>query len=259
MLTSLAQAQLPSTGSADLSNTLPMRAPCDDPSTHVALKEALRLVCSRQPIDPEKISKTIVVGLLGGFVKHDDVHHPEVLFARYLRRHYGTAIRAEVFENRQWKKAVDYIVEQLRVDNNAPDRQQAKIVLYGHSWGAAQIVVVARELQRQAIPVALTIQIDSVKKLGQNDRTIPANVGEAVNFYQRRGLTPGESTIVAADSERTVILGNFPMVYSAHQINCDNYRWLSRWLNKPHHQIENDPEVWDRIAFLIDSVAHSAR
>jgi hypothetical protein len=101
--------------------------------------------------------------------------------------------------------------------------------------------------------VALTIQIDSVKKFGQGDRTVPANVAKAVNFYQRRGLTRGQPVIVPADAARTKILGNFHMKYEDHQVNCDNYRWLSRVLNEPHHQIENDPQIWDRIASLIDS------
>jgi hypothetical protein len=100
--------------------------------------------------------------------------------------------------------------------------------------------------------VSLTIQIDSVKKVGQDDRTVPPNVAKAVNFYQRKGLTRGQPFIVAADASRTEILGNFYMKYENHQVNCDNYRWLSRVFNKPHHQIENDPQVWDQIATFID-------
>jgi hypothetical protein len=101
--------------------------------------------------------------------------------------------------------------------------------------------------------VSLTIQIDSVKKFGQDDRTVPANVAKAVNFYQRRGLTRGQPLIVAADAGRTTILGNFHMKYEDRQVNCENYRWFSRVFNKPHHQIENDPHVWSQIVSFIDS------
>jgi hypothetical protein len=48
-------------------------------------------------------------------------------------------------------------------------------------------------------------------------------------------------------------LGNFHMNYEDHRVNCDNYRWLSRVFNQPHHQIENDPQVWGQIASFIDS------
>jgi len=56
------------------------------------------------------------------------------------------------------------------------------------SWGGAETVALARELGEQKIPVLLTIQVDSVTKVGQNDAVIPANVAEAANFYQTEGF-----------------------------------------------------------------------
>jgi len=265
MLASLAQAKVAEKDSTTPTNTPSMNAACNDPSIHPAIKEALRVVCSRPPLNPGDPvgAKPIVVGLLGGFVKRDNRNHPEVWFARYLRSHYGPAIRVEIFGNHEWREAADYIAEQVNADKSHSStgsvQEQAKVILYGHSWGSAQIVILARELERRAISVALTIQVDSVRRPGQNDRTIPANVVEAVNYYQTKGLSPGQTMIVAADPQRTKILGNFRMVYTPHQINCGNYWWLSRWLNKAHHQIENDPQVWDRIASLIDATVHPAQ
>jgi len=233
--------------------------PCKAPSTHSALKEALRLVCSRARVDAvnRRIRKAIILGFVGGFVKRDDIKHPEVLFANYLKSRYGSAVHVEIFGNHEGKRAIDETLLLLDADKDrclsAAEKEQVKIILYGHSWGASQALVFARELQRRGIAVALTIQIDSVKKFGQDDRTVPANVAKAVNFYQRKGLTPGQPLIVPADSARTKILGNFQMKYEGHQVNCDNYRWFSRVLNKPHHQIENDPQIWDQIASLVDS------
>jgi hypothetical protein len=43
------------------------------------------------------------------------------------------------------------------------------------------------------------------------------------------------------------------MTYENRPINCDNYSWYSRTLNKPHHEIENDFRVWDQVASLINS------
>jgi hypothetical protein len=233
--------------------------PCQDPSTHSALKEALRLVCSRARADAanRRIRKAIILGFVGGFVKRDDIKHPEVLFATYLQSRYGSAVHVEIFGNHEGKRAIDETLLLLDADKDrfltVAKKEQVEIILYGHSWGASQALVFARELQRRGIAVALTIQIDSVKKFGQDDRTVPANVAKAVNFYQRKGLTPGQPLIVPMDSARTKILGNFQMKYGDHQVNCDNYRWLSRVLNKPHHQIENDPQIWAQIASLIDS------
>jgi len=232
--------------------------PCHDPSIPSALKESLHRVCSKKPIAAADrgIRKAIILGFVGGYVKPDDVNHPEVLFAAYLQNRYASAAHVQVFGNHEWEKAVAETARLLDTNKDglltAAEKEQ-KIILYGHSWGASQLLAFARELQRREIPVALTIQVDSVKKFRQDDRTVPANVAKAVNFYQRKGFTPGQPLIVAADPARTKILGNFHMKYEGHQINCSNYRWFSRVFNKAHHQIENDPEVWERITSLIDS------
>jgi len=239
--------------------------PCIDPSTHPALKDAMRFLCSRPHLELAScaVSKAIIVGFVGGFVKPDDVRHPEVLFANYLRSRYGPVIHAEIFGNHEGKKAAERITALLSNGGSHPltpiEKKNVKIILYGHSWGASEVVAFARELQRKEIQVALTIQIDSVKKWGQNDRTVPANVAKAVNFYQTRGFTPGQKLIVPADPIRTKILGNYRMTYQDDEIRCDNYRWVSRALNKAHHQIENDPHVWDQIGLLIDSELTDSR
>jgi hypothetical protein len=233
--------------------------PCEDPSTPSALRAALCLACARERVEAanRQVRKAIIIGFVGGYVKRDDVKHPEVLFATYLRRRYGPAVHVETFGNHEAQKALEDIIRWRNKDDEglSTHPEEVKMILYGHSWGASQTLALARELQRIGIPVALTIQIDSVKKLGfgQDDRTVPANVAKAVNFYQRKGLTPGQPLIVPADATRTTILGNFHMTYEGYHINSDNYRWLSRVFNKHHHEIENDPRVWDQITALIDS------
>jgi hypothetical protein len=241
------------------SNAADIINPCTDLSIHPAIKDAFRLVCLRKDVPDANptAQKAIVIGFLGGFVKPNDVKHPEVLFANYLRRRYGPNLRAAVFGNHELEKALHLIRTGTDKDKvNAPastEQQRVKIILYGHSWGASQVLEFARELERREIPIALTIQIDSVRKITQDDRTVPANVAKAVNFYQRKGLTPGQPLIIPANAERTKILGNFHMTYDNSQVRCDNYRWLSRVVNKPHHEIENDPHIWDQIVTLIDS------
>jgi len=256
----IANAQdIPSVSYVDHRAARSIEDPCQDPLTLSALRETLRLVCSRERIEPANrdIRKAIILGFVGGFVKRNDIKHPEVLLAMYIHGRYGSAVHAEIFGNHEGKKAVEDTI--LHLDTNkdgvltAAEKEHVKIILFGHSWGASETLTFARELQRRGIPVSLTIQIDSVKKLRQDDRTVPANVEKAVNFYQRKGLTRGQPLIVAADAGRTKILGNFHMKYEDDQINCDNYRWLSRVFNKPHHQIENDPQIWNQIISLIDS------
>jgi hypothetical protein len=201
--------------------------------------------------------KTIVIGFVGGFARRDDVKHPEVQFAAQLRNRYASQVHAEVFSNHEGQQALREVVRQLDTDHDGAltpvEKARAKIIIYGHSWGASETVAFARELGRQGIPVLLTIQVDSIAKPGQQDSTIPPNVANAVNFYQPRGLLHGRREISAADPARTTIIGNFRMTYQHLRINCNNYPWLARTFNKPHHEIENDPRVWNQAASLIDS------
>ncbi len=224
-----------------------------------ALKEALRLACLHNPtsIPEPTVGNAIVIGFVGGFVKQDDLKHPEVLFAAYLREHYLSSIHAEVFSNHQGKQALRHLRDLLDTDHDGlltpAEKEQARIIIYGHSWGASQAIGLARQLERENIPVLLTIQVDSVHKPGLNDSRIPANVEAAVNFFQAGGLLHGRSQILTDDPLRTRILGNYRMTYQGQRIDCSNYPWLVRVFNKPHHKIENDPRVWGEIASLIDS------
>src|SRR5262249_5165248 len=132
------------------------------------------------------------------------------------------------------------------------ERRSAKIILYGHSWGASETAAVAQKLATLQIPVLLTIQMDIIAKPGQNPTLIPSNVARAINFYQSKGPLHGRPRIVAADPAMTTIVGNIQMTYRPSEIDCSNYNWFVRTFNRPHHEIENDPRVWDRVAELID-------
>ena len=235
-------------------------ASCEKPIAPLPIQEALRLVCQRTQATNENLPagrNAIIVGFVGGFAQHDDLKHPEVNFAILLRESYPSRVHAEVFANRDGKNALRSVLQKVDRDEDgaisADEKEQAKIIIYGHSWGGSQTVELARALEKYGIPVLLTIQLDSVRKPRQEDSTIPSNVKKAINFYQTRGIIHGRSMIRAADPETTNILGNFQMTYRNRRINCDNYPWLPRHFNKPHHEIENDPQVWDQVASLIES------
>jgi hypothetical protein len=204
------------------------------------------------------VEKAIIVGFVGGFVRSDDMKHPEVQFAAHLRKAYPSEVHAEVFANHDGKHALRRVLELLSKDDDgvltSRGKERASIIIYGHSWGASQVVTLARDLGRLGIPVSLTIQVDSVHKPGHEDAVIPPNVRNAVNFYQTKGFIHGRSHIRASDQKRTNIIGNFQMAYQDRQINCDNYPWLARHLNRGHHEIENDPRVWEQISSLIDEL-----
>jgi hypothetical protein len=234
----------------------------------LAMQEALTLVL-RSAVDtasPDSHAavenggnapRVIVIGFMGGFARSNDQKHPEVQFAQYLRDHYRSDIHAEVFGNHHGRKALQEV--QRLLDGNgdgtlsSAEKEDARIIIYGHSWGATETVVFARELGKRGIPVLLTVQVDSIAKLGRDNSKIPANVVKAINFYQSGGPLHGRAEIFAADPAQTKIIGNLHMTYEGHSINCNNYPWFARTFNKPHHEIENDPRVWNHAALLIDS------
>ncbi len=207
--------------------------------------------------NPSSQSPAIVIGFVGGFVKHDNAVHSTVQVVRHLRKQYASGTYIAAFENRHRKKAYQEIQRRLDANNDgtlsSEEKRNARIVIFGHSWGASETVTLARKLERDGIPVLLTIQVDSVSKIGQNDRIIPANVGQAVNFYQPDGIIHGRPAIRAADPDRTEIVGNFRFDYSAHPIQCDGYPWFDRVLVKAHTEIECDPKVWNQVESLIYS------
>jgi pimeloyl-ACP methyl ester carboxylesterase len=234
------------------------RTGCQESNTDQNVKAALRLVCLREVPGTKKIvlRNAIVIGFVGGFVRPDDMKHPEVQFSALLRERYPSIVHAEVFANHDGKNAFRHVLHLLDTDGDgvltAEEKEQARIIVYGHSWGGSEALTLARKLERKGIPVLLTIQVDSVHKPTHDDAVIPPNVRNAVNFYQTKGLIHGRSSIRAADASRTNIIGNFQMRYQDRRINCDNYPWIARHVNKPHHEIENDPRVWEQIASMID-------
>lgn len=199
----------------------------------------------------------IVIGFVGGFVRHDNSLHREVQLATHLRKDYPSGVEAKIFENHLGREAHREVLRLLDTDRDgivsAGEKLRARVILYGHSWGASEAIAMARTLQLDGVPVLLTVQVDSVSKPGLNDRLIPANVVQAVNFYQLDGLLHGQRRILAADPSRTRILGNFQSHYKTAHINCDGYPWYARIFMKPHIEIESDPGVWNRIESLIRS------
>jgi len=205
----------------------------------------------------------IVIGFVGGFVRHDDNVHSGVQLAGRIHDAYPSGVYVKVFENRRREQAHQEIVKILDTDHDGvlsnEEKQNARIVIYGMSWGGSETVELARELEAEKIAVLLTIQVDSVAKRGQDDALIPANVAEAVNFYQPDGLLHGQPEIHAVDASRTRILGNYRYEYRSKSVQCENYPWWDRIFIKQHTEIECDPVVWNRVESLIRSKLPPAR
>lgn len=197
----------------------------------------------------------IVIGFVGGFVGHDNAHHGPVRLAKKIRPEFSKNTYVQVFENRHRKRAYSAIIHLLDTDRDgilsAEEKARAHIVLFGQSWGASAAVLLARDLRRQGIPVLLTVQVDSVAKFWQKDSVIPDNVAQAVNFYQPHGLIHGRQRIIAANPDKTEILGNFITDYRKTPVQCPEASWFDRVFTPGHMQTECDPRLWSQIETLV--------
>jgi len=223
------------------------RAASDSPATGSASASAS--VSHAQPV--------IVIGLVGGWIHADNRDDHTVQLAAKLNREYPQSVHAEIFENHHRQQARQRILVLLDRDGNgaleADEKQNARIVLYGESWGGSETVALARDLEQRGIPVLLTVQIDSIAKMGEKDDVLPANVARAVNFYQPHGIIHGCQKIRAEDASRTEVIGNFRFDYADHPVTVRGASWFAKTFLRPHVSIENDPAVWRRIETLIRS------
>ena len=209
------------------------------------------------PAGVSTASPVIVIGFVGGYVRHDDRVHMEVQLVERLREEYASNAFVQTFENHRGKDAHQAVLRLLDANSDgklsSEEKQNARIIIFGHSWGASETVELARQLEKDGIPVVLTIQVDSVSKRGEDDAVIPANVVQAVNFYQLDGMLHGQAQIRAANPEHTRILGNFRSDYKTKPLSCGQYPWWDRLFMKSHIQIECDPAVWSQVESLIRS------
>jgi pimeloyl-ACP methyl ester carboxylesterase len=203
---------------------------------------------------------TLVIGFLGGIEKWKDINRrPVNELARRLRESGLSGVYVETAEHRHRD-------EVLKLIEDAAGRDPAKrgtcspagcrtirIILYGHSMGAAAAVRLARELKKQGLPVALTVQVDSV---GTSDGVIPSNVSRAANLYQDDSrLLHGQTLIRAEDPSKTTILANLHYTYDEKSVDLSEASIPEQILHSRHTQMEFDPEVWERVeSYILDEL-----
>ena len=199
--------------------------------------------------------EVLIVGFQGGREAWNAERTAVGRLAARLREMKLPGVHVETVENQKRHLAARLVLEALDRDRDrrlAPDEvSRARVILYGHSFGGAAVVKLARELHRLGVPVSLTVQIDSV---GRDDARIPPNVARAANLFQRNGrIIHGEPEIVAEDPGRTAIVGNFEYDYDERQIDISRVPWAKKVFRAAHAKMELDREVWARAEALIVS------
>jgi hypothetical protein len=74
----------------------------------------------------------------------------------------------ETFESYRGARARWKILELLDTDHRgslkAEEKKNDRIIICGHSWGGSESLVLAPALEKESIPVLLTVQVDSISK-----------------------------------------------------------------------------------------------
>lgn len=202
---------------------------------------------------PFRRDDTLIIGFMGGRDSWRDENVGVGRLAAKLRSHQLDGVHVETFENLKRGLALNFVKNGLDRDGNGElddsERNSARIILYGQSFGGAAVVKFARQLNKIAVPVLLTVQIDSV---GRGDEMIPANVRTAANIYQNNGrFIRGAKDIRATDPSRTDILFNRHFDYRNRVVQIRKLPWYKKAFRTDHVKMDGDPEVWHEVEQLI--------
>jgi hypothetical protein len=202
---------------------------------------------------PLKENQTLVLGFLGGRESWNNPRRNVRRLALKLRAQHPDMLHVETVENKKRHLALELIRHAFDRNQDgqldAQERAGVRVILYGHSFGGAAVVKLARELDRMGVPVLLTVQVDSV---GRGDQIIPTNVARAANLFQRNGwFIRGEPEIQAEDPTRTEIIGNFEFDYRNKKIDLSEVSWMKKIFRSAHTRMDFDPAVWAMVEELI--------
>jgi hypothetical protein len=200
---------------------------------------------------------TLIIGFLGGIEKWKDENRPVNELAVRLRDAGVAGVYVETAEHAHRGEVFKLLRAASARDSKGhctpAGCRSLRIILYGHSMGGAATVKLARELKKIGLPVALTVQVDSV---GSSDAVIPSNVARAANLYQRDSwMLHGRTQIRAEDPKKTEILANLRYTYDGKWVDISQATIPEQVARTRHTQMEFDPEVWQRVeSYILDEL-----
>lgn len=163
--------------------------------------------------------RVIVAGFRGAIEDPDDRHSGIVAIRNRLRSLGHADLCARVFSPYRQGRAMKWILAQFQIGPAAksPDAdasRQPKVILFGYSLGGWAMMAVARHLGKENIPVQLGVEVDS---MWPASKSVPPNVLEAANFYQRKNwIMKGRDSLRLEDPELTHIVENERLYTPGH-------------------------------------------
>jgi hypothetical protein len=185
-----------------------------------AITSILPALPTRAQEKAERQCTVIVIAFVGGI---GTAHFPPSvavpLFRRLKSRHYQGVCIKEVSAYCPWC-AYHWVRREFAVKAEGPLTEAElengpKVILYGYSLGAPSALSLARKLEKDSIPIALAITVDSK---GFTRGIIPRNIKVAANFYESGFLPPvaGKRNMRPEDPLATNFLGNIRVEHVGH-------------------------------------------
>jgi hypothetical protein len=160
----------------------------------------------------------LYAGFVGVMETHNHKGSGVVQLRDTLRGPEYADVCSESFVPIAWESCRDWILSRFPRHSGlltqAESAAAPAIILVGHSTGGWAMLRVARDLRNKGIPVALTVQLDSV---GITDRTVPSNVKASAIFHARDILMfLTTKNIRAEDPLHTKLIANVVVKNASH-------------------------------------------
>lgn len=165
-------------------------------------------------------------------------------------------VTVRLYNNAEWPEAgrdILDIVQRSGVPASAP-----LVVAYGHSLGGGSIGRLARMLEAEGVDIDLAVYIDA---FGVRNPRLPANIRQAVNFYQRTGLLRGlplrgKRKLIPEDPDATTLLGSYRMTPDTPVFG---WRWslMQPLLYRQHHRLAHDARIRDLLVTVAGRDTHA--
>lgn len=193
----------------------------------------------------------LVLGIVGGWERWDNPVRVTRRIALNVRDRNLPGVHVETVENHKL-----YLAEEL-IRKAFPRKEQARLVIFGQSLGGRGALRLCRTLHEQGIAVRRVVVIDAY---GNDPYTVPPNVAEAANLFQRDYLPiRGAPVIRADDPVRTRIIENTQYFYHGKDFPMPEESLQHRIFMGAHLVMEYDPQVWAHVErLIIESAAPTA-
>ncbi len=204
---------------------------------------------------PVKPGETLVLGIVGGWERWDNPGRCIRRTAIEIKRQFRPGVHVETVENHKLQLGEELIRRAFDFNSDGEltkeEAAQAQVILFGQSLGGRATLWLARTLNEWGVTVRLAIIVDAY---GKDPYTVPPNVKEAANIYQRDHLfIKGAPEIRAEDASRTRILFNRRVSYKDRRLPLEDHGAMERFFMDEHAMVEYDTEIWSEVVRLITS------